>query len=83
MPDQTQQPMNVPLPPINIGVPKIDTREVIGEEVIDPIAEELAKREVARISLSNAELLELAKKYPPPPEYFEGEEEMPFDPIEE
>ena len=36
-----------------------------------------------KLTPSNEELLKLAAKYPPPPEYFEGEEEMPFDPIEE
>src|SRR5207249_4619887 len=32
-------------------------------------------------SPSNEKLLRLAKKSPPPPRYFEGGEEMPFDPV--
>jgi hypothetical protein len=36
-----------------------------------------------KLTPSNEELLKLATKFPPPSKYFEGEEEMPFDPIEE
>jgi hypothetical protein len=83
MPEHLQEPMNLTPPPNGFGMPKFDNGEIVGEEKIDPIADELARQELARISLSNAELLELAKKNPPPPEYFDGEEEMPFIPIEE
>jgi hypothetical protein len=76
MHDQTQQPTNLPPPPPPIGVPGASEAETLDEE-------ELAKQELARITPSNEKLRELARKCPPPPWYFEGDEEMPFDPVEE
>ena len=37
-----------------------------------------AARELARKTPTNDELLNAAKMFPPPPEWFEGEEEKPF-----
>jgi hypothetical protein len=34
--------------------------------------------ELSQITPSNVQLRELAKKYPPPPEWFEGDEKRPF-----
>jgi hypothetical protein len=74
MPDQTQQPTSLPpAPPIGITE---------GSK-LEPLEEELAKQEVARISPSNEKLRELARKCPPPTWYFEGDEDMPFIPVEE
>jgi hypothetical protein len=42
-----------------------------------------AANELPRLTPPNAKLRELAAKYPPPSEYFEGDEPMPFDPIED
>jgi hypothetical protein len=78
MPEHVQEPMNLAPPPKNFAVPKFDNGEVVGDEIIDPIADELARQELARISLSNAELLELAKKNPPLPAWFDEEEPPPF-----
>ena len=78
MPDQTQQPPNQLPPTIDFVLPPEPAAEVIDEE-----GDALAREEIKRLSLSNEKLRKLAAKYPPPPEYFEGEEEMPFDPIEE
>jgi hypothetical protein len=41
------------------------------------------KEELIRLTPSNEKLRELAAKCPPPPEYFDGDEDMPFDPIKE
>ena len=66
---------SLPTPPI--AAPLTPKDDAVDDEEL------LAKEEVKRLSLSNEKLLELAKKYPPPPEYFDGDEEMPFDPIKE
>jgi hypothetical protein len=42
-----------------------------------------AREELERNMPSKEELREFAKKHPPPPEYFEGDEEMPSIPIDE
>ena len=76
MPDKTQESVNFSPLPAKVGVPFLPQDGSANED-------ELARRELARITPSNEKLLELAKKYPPPLEYFEGEEDMPFDPIEE
>jgi hypothetical protein len=76
MPDKAHEPVNLSLPPGQIGAPKISKDELTDED-------ELAKAKLERITPSNEKLRELAKKYPPPPEYFDGDEEMPFDPIQE
>ena len=36
------------------------------------------REEIRKLSLSNEELLRLAEKSPPPPEFFEGEVEKPW-----
>jgi hypothetical protein len=51
-----------------------NTSEPISEEE----AEKRAREELARITPPNSELLKLAEKYPPPQEWFEGEEEDLF-----
>jgi hypothetical protein len=71
MPDQTQQPMNLP-PTAPIGIPETPEPELLDEE------EELAKQELARISPSAEKLLELAAKNPPLPKWFDEEEPPPF-----
>ena len=73
MPDKSQEPMNLPPPAAPVGIPVVPQTDFVDDE-------DLLKEELARITPSNAVLLEWAKKNPPPPEYFEGEEEMPFDP---
>jgi hypothetical protein len=78
MPDKTQEPVSLSHPPAINGVPNRPDDEIVNEE-----EEELARQGLARIMPSKERLRELAKKYPPPPEYFEGDEEMPFIPIEE
>ncbi len=40
--------------------------------------DQAAAEELARIALPNERLLELAARRPPPPEWFQGEEECPF-----
>ena len=76
MSDKLHETANLPPPTPPSNAPLTPKDDLVDEE-------ELARQEVARLSLSNEELLKIAAKYPPPPEYFEGDEEMPFDPIEE
>lgn len=71
MPDNTQEPMNLPPPAVPIGIPDFADTSTAEED-------ELARQELARISLSNAQLLELAKKNPPLPKWFDEEEAAPF-----
>lgn len=40
--------------------------------------EELLKQQLAQLTPTNAELLALAKKSPPPPEWLDTDEECPF-----
>jgi hypothetical protein len=68
--DQTGMPSPVALPP---APPQSDYVEIVDEE-----EDEKARQELARISLSNAQLLELAKRNPPLPKWFDEEEEAPF-----
>jgi hypothetical protein len=75
MPDQPHQPTSLPRT-APIGVPE-------APEPDTPDEDEMAKRELLRTTPSNEKLRELARRNPPPPEYFEGDEEMPFDPIED
>ena len=76
MPEKPQEPMNLPPPTVPIGVPELSDTNIDHED-------ERARQELARITPSNAVLLEWVKKNPPPPEYFEGDEGMPFEPIED
>jgi hypothetical protein len=77
MPDNAQEPINQLLPVAPAGGAHPANIDAVEED------EEALKKELLRITPSNEQLRRLAKKYPPPPEYFEGEEEMPFVPVEE
>ena len=50
------------------------TRQILGTYII-PMR---LVKDVDDVTISNAELLDLAKKNPLPPEFFEGEEERPW-----
>ena len=71
MSDKIQEPMNMPPPITPAGVPRFADANTVDED-------ELARQELARISLTNAQLLELAKKNPPLPKWFDEEEPPPF-----
>ncbi len=77
MADQTQAPINLPSPGVHLNFAEAPAEALLDEK------ESRAQEELKRISLSNEELRELAAKYPPPAEYFEGDEEIPFIPVEE
>ena len=49
-----------------------------GDQIIVNPADGGAPIDLASMTPSNAELLELAKKFPPPLEWFERDEERPF-----
>ena len=71
MPEKPQEPMNlVPAAP-PIGAPEFSAAATDEDD-------ELARQELAHISLSNARLRELAKKNPPLPKWFDEEELPPF-----
>ena|ERR1017187_313056 len=76
MPDKVHETVNLPRPSAPSNVLLTPKAELDDEE-------ELARQAVARLSLTNEELLKTAAKNPPQPDYFEGEEEMPLDPSEE
>jgi hypothetical protein len=71
MPEKSQEPMNLQPPAAPSGVPELADVNAVDEE-------ERAQQELARKSLTNAELRELAKKNPPLPKWFDEEEEAPF-----
>jgi hypothetical protein len=68
MPENTQDPVNLSIPPIS---PAPANSEAADED-------ELAKQELARTMPSKDRLRELAKKNPPLPEWFDEEEVAPF-----
>jgi len=77
MPENTHEPIGPPttagkiIPPDPpLSVPEDDNEQAV-------------ERKLPQITPTNAKLRELTKKYPPPLEYFEGDEEIPFDPIED
>ncbi len=70
MPDQTQEPTNLP-PVAPICLPEPPKSEPLDEE-------ELAKQELARISPSNEQLRALAAKCGPLPKWLDEDEPPPF-----
>ena len=53
------------------------------EEYVLLRAEDYEMMKLGRLTPPNVKLRELAAKYPPPPEYFDGDEEIPFEPVKE
>lgn len=75
MPENMQEPLSPPP-----SIPAISNPLVVTSEDEE---DAIARLELARITPSNEKLREMARKCGPPPEYFEGEEEMPFEPVQE
>jgi uncharacterized protein (DUF1778 family) len=46
--------------------------------IIQAAKDALAEKELARVTPPNAELRKLAKRFPPPPRWFDEEEKPPF-----
>lgn len=70
MPDQTQDPMNLP-PSTTIGGPDAPEIDSLNEE-------DLAKAELARISPTKAELEKFIAKCGPLPKWLDEDEPLPF-----
>jgi hypothetical protein len=63
---------------------KLSVEQFAINHLTKALAEKVAQNDtLAGLTPSNAKLRELAAKYPPPLEYFDGDEEVPFEPITE
>ena len=71
MPETPPPALNTPLPSATIGLPETLPRDSEHEE-------ESLKRELARLTPPNDVLLAWVDKSPPPAEWLDDEEELPF-----
>ena len=71
MPENTQEPLNFPPPSFPVGVPEYPDANSDDED-------EVARQELARISLSNEELQKIAAKCGPLPKWLDEDEPPPF-----